>query len=137
MCIMEVRAGQHSSTIAQAMAHNTDTVLGDITLFRKLLESRGEHERVVAVDRAEGNLKRAFADFLELFGEFCAEEEAQHGKHHSAHRAAGDDGTNERTHVHEDLGRIGHTDGDHRPDAAELAKVRKHAERTAAPYFTR
>lgn len=135
MCTMEVRAGQRSSTIAQAMAHNVETVRGDIKMFREVLERRGENERIVALNRAAENLDRAYADFLELFGEFVAEEEAERGQHFSEHEQPGDDGTNER--VHEDLGRIGHTHGDHRPNEDALAEEAKRDTRDAKPYEAR
>ena len=35
MCIMEVRPGQHHSTITQACAHNIDTVVGDLEMSGK------------------------------------------------------------------------------------------------------
>lgn len=128
MCIMEVRAGQRSSTIAQACAHNIQTVLDDGEMFCTLLTSRGEHERVKAVERSMNNLRRAHADTLELFGEFAAEEEATYGRHHDH-----DDGTHERT----DVGRISHTDGDHRPDEDALTAIRERDASLAGPYETR
>jgi hypothetical protein len=69
MCIMEVRPGQRSSTIAMAMAHNTSTVMQDLDFFRKLLTARQEHELLCAVERAQENLRKAYADFLEVYGE--------------------------------------------------------------------
>ena len=91
MCIMEVRAGQRSSTIAQACAHNVTTVERDCDMFATLLEARGDGERLVALRRAQYNLEHAYADLLELFGEYISEEEAEHGRHHDH-----DDGTSER-----------------------------------------
>lgn len=74
MCIMEVRAGQNTATIAQAMAHNTSTIERDLDMFRKLLEARKEGEHVELVNRAQDYLHRAYAIFLEQFGEFVAEQ---------------------------------------------------------------
>lgn len=74
MCIMEVREGQHTSTIAQAMAHNTNTVIGDMDMLEKLMAKRGEDDLLVAVKRAHDNLRRAYADLLDVFGEECASE---------------------------------------------------------------
>ena len=94
MCIMEVRAGQRSSTIAQACAHNVTTVERDCDMFATLLEARGDDERLVALRRAQHNLTHAYADLLELFGEYVSEEEQEHGRHHDH-----DNGTHERSLV--------------------------------------
>jgi hypothetical protein len=128
MCIMEVRAGQRSSTIAQACAHNIRTVIDDGEMFCTLLESRGEHERVRGVRASMANLNQAYADTLELFGEFAAEEEATHGRHHDH-----DDGTNERA----DVGRISHTHGDERPDEGSLIETAHHDAGLARRFETR
>lgn len=74
MCIMEVRAGQKTSTVAQAMAHNTSTIERDLDMFRKLLEARKEGEHLALVERAQKLLNEAYSIFLEQFGEFVAEE---------------------------------------------------------------
>lgn len=154
MCIMEVRAGQRSSTIAQACAHNIQTVLDDAEMFCTLLTSRGEHERVKAVRRSMENLKRAHADTLELFGEFAGEEEALYGRHHDH-----DDGTHERLtpeeidaldaavnpnnpgyvppHRRADVGSISHTGDDERPDHEHLSDIEAHDASLARPYETR
>ena len=67
MCIMEVRPGQRSSTIAQAMAHNTSTVERDLDMFKPLLAARGEHELLAKVERAHTALKEAYTEFLSVF----------------------------------------------------------------------
>jgi len=128
MCIMEVRAGQRSSTIAQACAHNTRTVIDDCDMFAKLLDSRGEHERVRGVRRIQADLERGYAAALELFGEFAAEEEATHGRHHDF-----DDGT----HEHGDVGRISHTHGDEPADERSLVEQAHHDAGLARRYETR
>lgn len=74
MCIMEVRPGQRTATIAQALAHNTSTIERDLDMFRKLLEARKEGDHVELVNRAQKLLNEAYAIFLEQFGEFVAEE---------------------------------------------------------------
>lgn len=77
MCIMEVRPGQHRSTIAQAQAHNINTVIGDLELWLPVL--RAEHadngndrrynETVIAtVDRVHDALTVQYAAMLGLFG---------------------------------------------------------------------
>lgn len=78
MCIMEVRAGQHDSTIAQAMAHNVATVVGDLEMFATVLTARMGHESGAArldteaalgqVNRAHDQLHTAYAGLLGLFG---------------------------------------------------------------------
>jgi hypothetical protein len=75
VCIMEVRAGQRSSTIAQACAHNAATVERDIDMFIGLLEARGERDKATALHRAQAHLRRAYADLLMLFTAFVAAEE--------------------------------------------------------------
>lgn len=75
MCIMEVRAGQNTATVAQAMAHNTSTIERDLDMFRKLLEARKSGEHVKLVDQAQELLHRAYCIFLEQFGEFVAEQD--------------------------------------------------------------
>lgn len=74
MCIMEVRPGQTTATVAQAMAHNTSTIERDLDMFRKLLEARKEGVHLTLVNRAQSLLHEAYAIFLEQFGEFVAEE---------------------------------------------------------------
>lgn len=90
MCVMEVRAGQRSSTIAQACAHNTATVERDVNMFRKLLEARGDHVKAADLAQAQRELQRAEANLLELFGEFVSSE------YHPADGLAEDHGS-ERT----------------------------------------
>lgn len=78
MCIMEVRPGQHDSTIAQAMHHNTQTVVGDLVMWRTVLVERAKHETgdqrldteaaTAELDRAMGQLTRAAAGLLGMFG---------------------------------------------------------------------
>jgi len=81
MCIMEVRPGQRTATVAQAMAHNTSTIERDLDMFRKLLEARNEGEHLALVEKAQEYLNRAYAIFLEQFGEFVAEEDNLDGTH--------------------------------------------------------
>lgn len=78
---MEVRAGQKTATIAQAMAHNTSTIERDLDMLRKLLEARKEHELLAMVESAQNHLKHAYADFLEVFGETIANEVQDHEGH--------------------------------------------------------
>jgi hypothetical protein len=69
MCIMEVRPGQRSATIAQAMAHNTSTVERDLDMFTPLLRARGETELLAKIECAHEHLRAAYAEFLAVFTE--------------------------------------------------------------------
>ncbi len=68
MCIMEVRAGQHSSTIAQALAHNTSTIERDMDMFEKLVSARGEKELLADLLYAHEHLRKAYATLLACYG---------------------------------------------------------------------
>jgi hypothetical protein len=69
MCIMEVRAGQRSSTIAQACAYNTSTVERDLDMFLPLLEARGEHDAASEIRTAQRQLREAYATLLSAFAD--------------------------------------------------------------------
>lgn len=79
MCIMEVRPGQRSSTIAQAMAHNTSTVERDLDMFKPLLEARGEAALLRRIETAHQHLKEAYALFLSVFADEVTTEVHVHG----------------------------------------------------------
>lgn len=81
MCIMEVRAGQRSSTIAQALAHNTSTVERDLDMFEELLKARGDHESLATVLHAHDHLRKAYATLLAQFGMEVAAEVADPAGH--------------------------------------------------------
>jgi hypothetical protein len=74
MCIMEVRQGQQSSTIAQAMAHNVSTVERDLDMFELLLKARGDSVSLATVTEAHEHLRKAYAGLLMQFGIEVAEE---------------------------------------------------------------
>lgn len=82
MCIMEVRAGQHASTIAQALAHNLSTVDRDFDMFRELLTARGDTATLDQVDRAQELTHRAYANMLAVFGQELAAAEADPAGHY-------------------------------------------------------
>lgn len=69
MCVMEVRPGQRSSTIAQAAAHNISTVERDLDMFEKLLAARGELVILDGVRKLHQDLYKVYAGLLEVFGE--------------------------------------------------------------------
>lgn len=82
MCIMEVRAGQKSTTIAQALAHNLSTSDRDFDMFKELLFARKDDELLVAVKHAQELTHRAYTTMLEVYGEELAVEvlhEHEHG----------------------------------------------------------
>lgn len=75
---MEVRPGQHDSTIAQALAHNVNTSKGDLEMWRERLVARLQHESatqrldteaaIAQLDRAYEEISRAYAGLLGQFG---------------------------------------------------------------------
>jgi hypothetical protein len=78
MCIMEVRAGQHASTIAQAMAHNASTLDRDLDMFKALLNARDDVETLNMVIAAQRLIHRAYGTLLDIF------EEEIHAHEHEA-----------------------------------------------------
>lgn len=83
MCIMEIRAGQHTSTMVEALAHNTRTIMSDIDLLEQVLASRPGSEVCLAqVTSARRDLNRAYARFLQQFQTEVAAECAEHGHTH-------------------------------------------------------
>lgn len=97
MCIMEVRPGQRSSTIAQAMAHNTSTIERDMDMFEKLLEARKDYDSLATVQHAHSHLREAYAGLLAQFA-YEVTEEVQNG-HDTPHTHDHDENGNERTFV--------------------------------------
>lgn len=68
MCIMEVRPGQQSSTIAQALAHNVSTVERDMDMFELLVQARGGEKMLRDLQHAHDHLRKAYATLLMVFG---------------------------------------------------------------------
>jgi len=87
MCMMEVHARQRRDTMAQAMAHNTKTVISDLEMLIKLLEARKDTEDVPEFEHAMDHLRHAYAGLLGLFGEAVArlEEDPEGHVHHGEH----------------------------------------------------
>jgi hypothetical protein len=81
MCIMEVRPGQRTATIAQAEAHNINTNRGDIDLLRPLLAARGDHESLALVEEASQALDTAYAAFLKVYAK-TLQHEVESGHDH-------------------------------------------------------
>lgn len=81
MCVMEVRAGQHHSTIAQAEAHNINTVVQDLDMFAAVLDTRGEPVKAQRIREIQERLSSSYEDLLDLYcGMLAAEvhDEAGH-----------------------------------------------------------
>jgi len=68
MCEMEVRPGQLTSTILQAMAHNTSTIDRDLDMLREVLKARGQDDLLESVQSAQWDINRAYETFLHAFG---------------------------------------------------------------------
>lgn len=81
MCIMEVRPGQATSTIAQAMAHNVSTIERDMDMFEALIKARGDEQSLDVLTRVHDDLRRAYAELLMQFG-FEVAKEIQDGTGH-------------------------------------------------------
>ena len=74
MCIMEVRAGQHHSTIAQAEAHNVNTVIGDLDMFANVLRTRGEAIKAHRIEEIRERLTASYDDLMDLYCGMLARE---------------------------------------------------------------
>ena len=85
MCIMEVRPGQHASTIAQAMAHNLSTVDRDLDMMIGLLKGRNDTANLALVLQAQDQTHRAYATMLSVFGMELAAAEADSAGHIHEH----------------------------------------------------
>lgn len=72
MCIMEVREGQHICTILQAMAHNTNTIRGDMDLLEKYAKAHRDEPVQRIISESMSLLNKTYAVFLEGFGEKLA-----------------------------------------------------------------
>lgn len=72
MCIMEIHAHANNATMVQALAHNASTIDRDVDMIVPILEARGQHEAVRTIKHAQDHVHHAYADFLELFGEYAA-----------------------------------------------------------------
>jgi hypothetical protein len=81
MCIMEVREGQKTTTIAQALAHNLSTSDRDFDMFIKVLESRKDTDTLVTVRHAQDLTHRAYAAMLEVYGEELEQALTHHHDH--------------------------------------------------------
>lgn len=81
MCIMEVRPGQRSSTIAQAMAHNVSTIERDLDMLKPLLIARGEHEMLAIIEAGHEAMKTAYEHFLACFVAEIEQEISNGGDH--------------------------------------------------------
>lgn len=76
---MEVRPGQRLSTIAQAMAHNTNTVRGDMDMLQELCLARGHNHVIEKLKSALDYLDGAYNEFLTIFSDELRHDLEHHG----------------------------------------------------------
>lgn len=103
MCIMEVRPGQHTATIVQAMAHNASTLDRDLDMLIQLVKARRDHMAEAMIAQAQHHIHSAYAILLGEFGAEVATVVADPAGHVHAH----DDHGSERSLVevaHHDAG---------------------------------
>lgn len=74
MCIMEVREGQHHSTIAQAEAHNLTTVVGDLVMLERVLHARGHEDKAAEVNDLRQATERLAEQALDLYSDLLSSE---------------------------------------------------------------
>lgn len=67
MCIMECREGQHHSTIAQACAHNVGTVIGDLTMFERVLSKAGHGDEAWEAGKLRSQLEGVYDASLRMY----------------------------------------------------------------------
>ncbi len=68
MCIMEIRPGQHTATMAQAMAHNASTLDRDLDMLVTVVKARGDHLGEATILQAQYHVHAAYAILLSEFG---------------------------------------------------------------------
>lgn len=123
---MEVRPGQRSSTIAQAMAHNLSTIERDLDMFKPLLEARGEHELLATVEAGHEAMKVAYARFLDCFIHEIQRDVAHGHDHADADHLHGNERENVTHHPHV-----------HPVDREAVLVAAEHAAHDAEKYETR
>lgn len=143
MCEMEVNAFLPTDAILQAMAHNTSTIDRDGDMVVKVLEARGEFDKVQAFKRFQDHIHRAYAIGLDLFGEAVAglsleiDGETFTGIRNPAdtHEKSGNEKAS-HTHINSD-GTHTHDDGTVHSNHIPLIEEIVHATAQAHPYETR
>lgn len=88
---MTVHAGQRLSTMAEAMAHNTHTIIGDIDLLRSVLAARKDMEAIQDLEQAGKRLLDAYAGLLGLFQAEVGREVQDHDGHVHQHDQVGEE----------------------------------------------
>lgn len=89
MCIMEVRPGQHTATMTQAMAHNASTLDRDLDMLLEIVKARGDHMGEATVSQAQYHVHAAYAILLSEFGMevgAVAEDDQGHVHEHGSER---------------------------------------------------
>jgi hypothetical protein len=90
MCIMEIHPRQHTTTMVQAMAHNTRTILSDCDMLHTVINTRecpSEYPDTLA--RATSELNNAYTDFMLLYAR-CLSDAVQVDKVVGSERQAAD-----------------------------------------------
>jgi hypothetical protein len=64
---MEVRAGQRSSTMLQAMAHNLSTIERDLEMLTPVLKARGQSAILGTLAEGHAHMTAAYESFLQCF----------------------------------------------------------------------
>jgi len=90
MCIMEVRPGQQTVTIVQAMAHNASTLDRDLDMLLQLITARGDTVSEATIAQAQELIHRAYALLLAEFGMEVAAVEADPDGHVHEHDHPGE-----------------------------------------------
>jgi len=70
---MEVNADQKTDVMLQGVAHNASTIDRDMDMVLRVLDARGEHEKVAACARFQRLIHEAYALMLEEYGVSVAE----------------------------------------------------------------
>lgn len=144
MCEMEVNAFLPTDAILQAMAHNTSTIDRDGDMVVKVLEARGEFDKVEAFKRFQDHIHRAYAIGLDLFGEAVAGLTLEidgtefKGFRNPAdeHEKSGNEKASGHTHMNAD-GTHTHDDGTVHSNHNLIIEEIVHATAQAHPYETR
>lgn len=80
MCIMQVRPGQHTATIAQACAHNASTIDRDLEMFKALIVARGQTAELAKLDKAMAHIHAGYEALYTIFADEIMAE-VQNGDH--------------------------------------------------------
>lgn len=74
MCIMQVRPGQHHTTIVQACLHNLNTLIDDLGMMHSIVHHDGQHQTDARLSDTMSQLRGQRDELLSLYGEMVAAE---------------------------------------------------------------